>query len=99
MTDEWNEGVGGVNWIDNEVSLFEDLAKIAGYQFTPLLPLGNLDESNNTVSKIQALLESKDQRYLEGLLCFVNKGGTSEVLAFDIRRRKIKMEALNYLQN
>jgi len=95
---KWSEGIEGASWIYNELSMFEDLAKLAGYKFKRIIAsTEELEKSFETVDKIRVELEKREQWYLNAFSRFIAKGGTADEACFYIRGSMERQIALEYL--
>ena len=93
--DPWNEGQDGVDWLDNEIGMFNDIYKIIEPYYQPQ----NFHKNCHSVGEVLNYLEKESTGYLTYLHKFVNLGGTGATNVFEIRDRKDSIEALEFLNS
>ena len=101
----WDEEKSGVEWIDNEVGMFEDIYSLINDQESSLLTVSSSSHLTNdfdtceTVSEAKELLLKQPLKYLDALKIFMEKGGSDnpivlvlvhEYMTHNFRVKKIK---------
>ena len=90
--DPWNEGQGGVDWLDNEIGMFNDLYNI----IEPFYQPQNWYENCHSVPEVLNYLEKESTGYLTYLHRFVNLGGTGQPYVFEIRSQRDSVKILEF---
>lgn len=91
----WTEGQDGVDWLDNEIGMFNDIYHIIEPCYQPQ----NLLENCHCVGEVQDYLQKESTEYLTYLHKFVHLGGTGATNVFEIRSRKDSIEALEFFNS
>ena len=91
--DPWDEGQGGVNWLDNEIAMFNDLYNI----IEPLYQPQNWYENCHSVQQVLNYLEKESAGYLTYLHKFTYLGGTGSPYVFEIRSQRDPIKILEFL--
>jgi hypothetical protein len=94
--DPWDEGEDGVAWLSNEVGLFDDLIrcikpdqKNIEHDFMKL----------KTVEDCKKLLTNQTLQYISLLKNFIEKGGSTNLIFFELREKKDASRILDKLLN
>lgn len=91
IVDGWDENRLGVAWIDNELSLLDNLLyRTSVHHQSPYSQFG-------TVDQCKTYLEQKGDDYIKVALGFCKSGGTSNKYHFDLRDRNDDDEINRYV--
>ena len=85
--DKWDEYQNGVNWLDNELGLFEKLCGYGSEWFQHI----------TTVQQAMLLLRNKPDEYKKLLLIFAQLGGTNNEVLFNMSRTEDDIDNNDYL--